>query len=52
MCTDANPYIVLITKRTIFLAPEKNHVMAGGNYKKKIMPKMPKMTKFPKTILY
>ncbi len=38
-----------ILKRTIFLEPEKNHVMAGGNYKKKIMPKMPK---FPKTILY
>ena len=31
---------------------KKNHVMAGGNYKKKIMPKMPKMPKFLKTILY
>ena len=39
-----------VLKCTMFLAllAEKNHVMAGGNYKKKIMPKMPKMTKFLK----
>ena len=51
MCTDANPYIETCTMFLALLA-KKNHVMAGGNYKKEIMPKMPKMTKFPKTILY
>ena len=28
---------------------KKNHVVAGVNYKKEIMSKMPKMTKFLKT---
>ena len=50
-CTDSIPYIETCTYVS-GVNGKKNHVVAGGNYKKEIMPKMPKMTKFPKTILY